>query len=218
MLNHGASFGVPGRRRRSSASAIHPATMAAEGPLHELGAIAIVNSDSQGMGRIMETVRRTFQLAHVMKAWRATEAGAGHPGLPDDRPTTRTTTTDRVLRYLAKVTIEPAITHGIADHVGSLRPGRLADIVLWKPAFFGVKPEWVLQGRLPGLGAARRGQRDGRARRADAATGPTGAADANVAPRVSVTFVSGDRRSRPRWRRRLGTRRALVAGRAAAAA
>ena len=58
--------------------------MAAEGPLHELGAIAIVNSDSQGMGRIMETVRRTIQLAHVMRAWRASPAGAGHAGLPDD--------------------------------------------------------------------------------------------------------------------------------------
>ena len=66
--------------------------MAAEGPLHELGAIAIVNSDSQGMGRIMETVRRTIQLAHVMRAWRATEAGRGHPGLPDDGDDPSTTT------------------------------------------------------------------------------------------------------------------------------
>ncbi len=83
ILNHGQSFGVAEDvalvRER-----IHPATMAAEGPLHELGAIAIVNSDSQGMGRMMETVRRTFQLAHVMRAWRGTPAGAGHPGLPDD--------------------------------------------------------------------------------------------------------------------------------------
>ena len=99
---------------------VHPATMAAEGPLHELGAIAIVNSDSQGMGRMMETVRRTFQLAHVMRDW------AGTARIGDDN--------ERVLRYLAKVTIEPAITHGIADHVGSLQAGRLADIVLWEPA------------------------------------------------------------------------------------
>ena len=66
------------------------------------------------------------------------------------------------------MTIEPAITHGIADHVGSLAPGRLADIVLWKPAYFGVKPELVLKAGYRGVGAARRGQRDGRARRADA--------------------------------------------------
>jgi urease subunit alpha len=143
LLNHGGSFAVAGdvglARER-----IHPATMAAEGPLHELGAIAIVNSDSQGMGRIMETVRRTMQLAHVMKDWRATEAGRGHPGLTSD--TDDAADTERVLRYLAKVTIEPAIVHGVADHVGSLRPGRMADIVLWKSSFFGVKPELVLKG------------------------------------------------------------------------
>jgi len=143
VLNHGGSFAVPAdvalARER-----IHPATMAAEGPLHELGAIGIINSDSQGMGRIMESVKRSFQLAHVMKAWRATAAGRGHPGLPaagadaaDDN--------ERVLRYLAKVTIEPAIVHGLADHVGALRPGRLADVVLWKPAYVGIKPELVVK-------------------------------------------------------------------------
>lgn len=134
VLNHGASFGVRADvalvRER-----VHEATMAAEGPLHELGAIAIVNSDSQGMGRMMETVRRTFQLAHVMRSWEGTALGDD----PFDD-------TERVLRYLAKVTIEPAITHGIAEHVGSLQPGRLADIVLWAPASFGVKPALVLKG------------------------------------------------------------------------
>ena len=141
VLNHGATFGVAEDlaliRERT-----HPATMAAEGPLHELGAIQIVNSDSQGMGRIMETVRRTFQLAHAMKAWRSTEAGTGHPGLPLEG----TDDNARVLRYLAKVTIEAAITHGVSEHVGTLAPGRIADIVLWKPAYFGVKPELVLKG------------------------------------------------------------------------
>jgi len=131
VLNHGASFGVASDlalvRER-----VHERTMAAEGPLHELGAIAIVNSDSQGMGRMMETVRRTFQLAHVMRGW------SGATG--DD--------TERVLRYLAKVTIEPAITHGLADHVGSIQPGRLADIVLWDPTSFGVKPTVVIKGGL----------------------------------------------------------------------
>ena len=143
VLNHGASFDV-GEDLDLVRERIHPPTMAAEGPLHELGAIAIVNSDSQGMGRIMETVRRTFQLAHVMRAWRRTAAGTGHPGLPDE-PDDAFDASERVLRYLAKVTIEPAVTHGIADHVGSLAPGRLADIVLWRPAYFGVKPEAVLK-------------------------------------------------------------------------
>ena len=154
VLNHGLSWSVPGDvelvRER-----ILEARMAAEGPLHELGAIAIVNSDSQGMGRIGETVRRTFQLAHVMKAWRRSPAASGIPGLPPDPglddPDDRDDTA-RVLRYLAKVTIEPAITHGLADHVGSLRPGRLADLVLWKPGFFGVKPEWVFKGGFPAWG------------------------------------------------------------------
>jgi urease subunit alpha len=136
VLNHGGSMSrdsdVQLARER-----IHPATMAAEGPLHELGAIQIVNSDSQGMGRIMESIRRTVQLAHVMKRWLA-------DGQDDD--------TDRVLRYLAKVTLEPAITHGVAGHVGSLLPGRLADIVLWRPAFFGVKPELVLKAGAPAWG------------------------------------------------------------------
>src|SRR5262249_35885654 len=123
VLNHGATFGVEEDmaliRERT-----HPATLAAEGPLHELGAIQIVNSDSQGMGRIMETVRRTFQLADAMKSWRATDAGRGHPGLPDDPgrsdQSVRGIGADggddnaRVLRYLAKVTIEAAITHGVS--------------------------------------------------------------------------------------------------------
>jgi urease subunit alpha len=154
VLNHGGSFGVE-EDLALIRERVHPATMAAEGPLHELGAIQIVNSDSQGMGRIGETFRRTFQLAHAMQAWRATETGASHPGLPplpdeasdgtaaDGRPRADNA---RALRYLAKVTIEPSIVHGVADHVGSLRPGRLADIVLWKPAYFGVKPEVVLKG------------------------------------------------------------------------
>jgi urease subunit alpha len=133
VLNHGASFAV-GDDVALVRERVHEPTMAAEGPLHELGAIAIVNSDSQGMGRMMETVRRTFQLAHVMTRW----SEAARADDPFD-------TTDRVLRYLAKVTIEPAITHGIADHVGSLRPGRLADIVLWEPAYLGVKPALVLK-------------------------------------------------------------------------
>src|SRR4029078_13617869 len=112
--------------------------MAAEGPLHDLGAIAMINSDSQGMGRIMESIRRTLQLASVLKRWPGSTLPRAARGDDEDD-------TERVLRYLAKVTIEPAIPHGVADHVGSLRPGRLADIVLWKPAWFGAKPELVLK-------------------------------------------------------------------------
>ena len=206
ILNHGTSFAVPGDvalvRER-----IHPPTMAAEGPLHELGAIAIVNSDSQGMGRIGETLRRTMQLAHMTRAWRATEAGTGHPGLPPevDDPYDDT---DRVLRYLAKVTIEPAITHGVSDHVGSLRPGRLADIVLWKPAFFGAKPDWIFKGGYPTWGPI--GEGNATVERAE----PTRyqadwGASADVASRVAVTFVSGVA-DRATLASRLGTRRALV--------
>jgi urease subunit alpha len=143
LINHGGSLALAGDVDLAQ-ERVHPATMAAEGPLHELGAIAIVNSDSQGMGRIMESVPRALQLAHVMKRWRATPAGADHPGLPG-AATDPYDDTERVLRYLAKVTVEPSIVHGIADHVGSLQSGRLADIVLWKPAWFGVKPELVLK-------------------------------------------------------------------------
>ena len=143
LINHGGSLAVAGDIDQAR-ERVHPATMAAEGPLHELGAIAIVNSDSQGMGRIMESVPRVLQLAHVMKGWRASPAGADHPGLPE-AATDPFDDTERVLRYLAKVTIEPSIVHGVSDHVGSLQPGRLADIVLWKPAWFGVKPELVLK-------------------------------------------------------------------------
>jgi urease subunit alpha len=124
----------------AAAERIRPWTMAAEGPLHELSAIQIVNSDSQGMGRIGETIRRTWQLAHVMKAWRETEHGTGWPG-----STTAADDNERVLRYLAKYTADPAIVHGIAAEVGSLTPGRLADVVLWSPASFGVRPAMVLK-------------------------------------------------------------------------
>jgi len=187
VLNHGASWAVPDDvaliRDR-----IHPATMAAEGPLHELGAIAIVNSDSQGMGRIAETVRRTFQLAHVMKAWRTSEAAAGLPGLvaesgdPFDD-------TERILRYLAKVTLEPAITHGVAGHVGSLQPGRLADIVLWKPAFFGVKPEAIFKAGFPAW--APLGEGNASVERAEPTRyRPDFGGLAHVAPSLGLTFVS----------------------------
>ena len=205
LLNHGGSWAAP-RDVELARERIHPATMAAEGPLHELGAIQIVNSDSQGMGRIGETVRRTFQLAHVMKAWRLSTAADGVPGLPDETGDARDDT-ERVLRYLAKVTLEPAVTHGVADHVGSLQPGRLADIVLWRPAMFGVKPEWTFKGGHPTWGPI--GEGNATVERAE----PTRyRADwgglVTAAPDVSLTFVSGAA-SRD-LARRLGTRRRLV--------
>ncbi len=187
---------------------IHPATMAAEGPLHELGAIGIVNSDSQGMGRIGEVLRRTLQLAHVMKAWRATEAGTGWPGLPDDGADPFDDNA-RILRYLAKATIEPAIVHGLADEVGSLRPGRLADIVLWKPAFFGVKPEVVLKGGAHAWGPL--GDGNASLERAEPTRYLADWAAHGLAPAdVSLTFVCGAAVDSG-LAGRLGTRRRLVA-------
>jgi urease subunit alpha len=159
------------------------------------------------MGRIGETVRRTVQLAHVLKGWRTTEAGTRHPGLPPESGDPRDDT-DRVLRYLAKVTIEPAITHGLAEHVGSLQPGRLADIVLWKPAWFGAKPEWVFKGGYPAWGPL--GDGNASVERSE----PTRyqadwGAEASAAPDLAVTFVSGAA-DRAGLAKRLGTRRALL--------
>jgi len=123
-----------------AADRVRPATMAAEGVLHDMGLIQMASSDSQGMGRVGETLRRLFQLASIMRDAR------GQLGTADDDNA-------RVLRYLAKATINPAIAHGIADHVGSLQPGRLADIVLWEPGWFAVKPYLVLKGGFPTWGA-----------------------------------------------------------------
>src|SRR5688572_28701026 len=117
-------------------SRIRAQTVAAEDVLHDLGAISMLGSDSQGMGRIAEVICRTWQLASKMKDQRGR------------LPTELTARGDnqRILRYLAKYTINAARTFGIDDHVGSLEPGKLADIVLWRPAFFGIKPELVVKG------------------------------------------------------------------------
>ncbi|MEO3788900.1 urease subunit alpha [Nonomuraea sp. B10E15] len=114
-------------------SRIRPATMAAEDVLHDLGAISMIGSDSQAMGRIGETIIRTWQTAHVMKARRGALGGGPADNL-------------RAQRYIAKYTICPAIAHGLDDELGSVEPGKLADLVLWSPAFFGVKPDLVLKG------------------------------------------------------------------------
>jgi urease subunit alpha len=162
---------------------IHPATMAAEGPLHDLGAISIINSDSQGMGRIGETVRRTWQLAHAMKAWRASEAGSGWPNEPSND-------NERVLRYLAKYTVEPARVHGVQDEVGSLAPGHLADLVLWDAASFGTKPAAVMKGGVLAWGPI--GEGNASVHGAEPTRfGPDWGATGDAAAGLSTTFVSG---------------------------
>lgn len=118
-------------------SRIRRETIAAEDILHDLGAFSIISSDSQAMGRVGEVIIRTWQTAHKMRVQRGRLTG--ETGENDNL---------RARRYIAKYTINPAITHGVSDYVGSIEVGKLADLVLWKPAFFGVKPEIVLKGGL----------------------------------------------------------------------
>ncbi|OBB86104.1 urease subunit alpha [Mycolicibacterium peregrinum] len=117
-------------------SRIRPSTIAAEDLLHDIGAISMIGSDSQAMGRIGEVVLRTWQTAHVMKRRRGALAGDG----PADN--------NRARRYVAKYTICPAIAHGLDGEIGSVEVGKLADLVLWEPAFFGVRPHAVLKGGM----------------------------------------------------------------------
>ncbi|HRE56058.1 MAG TPA: urease subunit alpha [Candidatus Competibacter sp.] len=116
-------------------SRIRRETIAAEDILHDLGAFSMISSDSQAMGRVGEVITRTWQTAHKMKAQRGP--------LPAD---SSRNDNFRIKRYLAKYTINPAITHGVSHLVGSLEAGKLADIVLWRPAFFGVKPSMIIKG------------------------------------------------------------------------
>jgi urease subunit alpha len=117
-------------------SRIRPSTIAAEDLLHDLGAISMIGSDAQAMGRIGEVVLRTWQTAHVMKARRGLLEG----DVEDDNL--------RARRYIAKYTICPAVAHGMEKEIGSIEPGKLADLVLWDPAFFGVRPHVVLKGGM----------------------------------------------------------------------
>src|SRR5206468_1673110 len=118
-------------------SRIRRETIAAEDILHDLGAFSMMSSDSQAMGRVGEVVMRTWQTAHKMKVQRGSLKG-------DEKDSDNA----RVKRYIAKYTINPAITHGISHVVGSIEEGKLADLVLWKPAFFGVKPSLVMKGGM----------------------------------------------------------------------
>lgn len=116
-------------------SRIRPETIAAEDILHDLGVFSMISSDSQAMGRIGEVVTRTWQTAHKMKVQRG----------PLAEDSSRNDNV-RVKRYVAKYTINPALTHGVAQHVGSIEPGKAADLVIWQPQFFGVKPEMIVKG------------------------------------------------------------------------
>ncbi|MGH1419075.1 MAG: urease subunit alpha [Hyphomicrobiaceae bacterium] len=117
-------------------SRIRKETIAAEDILHDLGALSMIASDSQAMGRVGEVIVRTWQTAHKMKVQRG--------ALPEDAG--KDNDNFRVKRYIAKYTINPAISHGVSKHIGSVEAGKLADLVLWSPAFFGVKPDMVIKG------------------------------------------------------------------------
>ncbi len=173
---------------------IRARTMAAEDVLHDLGVIPITSSDAHGMGRAGETVRRTFALAAKMKI----ERGADH-----DRHDN-----DRVLRYLAKLTVNPAIAHGLSHEIGALAPGLLADIVLWHPASFGAKPELVLKAGFPAWGPLG----DGNAAVEQAQPvlfGPQFGGHGGAPAELSVAFVSGS--AADSGADRLPTRRRRVA-------
>lgn len=119
-------------------SRIRPETIAAEDILHDMGVFSIMSSDSQAMGRVGEVITRTWQTADKMKKQRG--------ALEQDKE--KTNDNFRVKRYVAKYTINPAIAHGISQYVGSIEPGKIADLVLWKPALFGAKPEMIIKGGM----------------------------------------------------------------------
>lgn len=133
MVCHHLNPGVP-EDLAFAESRIRATTIAAEDILHDLGAISITSSDAQAMGRIGEVITRTWQVAHVMKARRGSLGGS----LPADN--------ERARRYIAKYTVNPAIAHGIDSEVGSVEVGKLADLVLWDPRFFGFRPSVVVKG------------------------------------------------------------------------
>jgi urease subunit alpha len=164
---------------------IRAGTMAAEDVLHDLGAISITSSDAQGMGRAGETMARTFALAGKMKAELGpidgTSSLGGTAGGDDN---------ERVLRYIAKLTINPATAHGLAHEVGSLEVGKLADIVLWRPDHFGAKPQLVLKAGFPAYGIT--GDPNASTDHCEPLVlGPQFGAHGAAAAEISVAFVAG---------------------------
>jgi urease subunit alpha len=178
-------------------SRIRATTIAAEDLLHDIGAISIIGSDSQAMGRVGETIIRTWQTAHAAKArWGALPGD----GAADNR---------RIRRYVAKYTICPAVAHGLDAHIGSVEPGKLADLVLWDPAFFGVRPRLVL--KAGGIAWAPIGDANASIPTPEPVLGrPMFAAAPGAAPRLSLTFVSPDALA-DGLAERLGLERSLVA-------
>jgi urease subunit alpha len=189
---HGMNPRVPSDREMI-ADRVRDTTMRAESVLHDLGAISIINSDSQGMGRIGEVIRRTWQLAHQMKRMRAARSAHDNP---------------RILQYLAKYTINPARAHGVDRWVGSLEPGKSADIVLWRPEFFGVKPELVIKGGYPAWGAL--GEGNSSISQAEPQIyAPHWGGSGLAAASLSIDFVSAAAAAGD-FRRRIGTRRRAI--------
>jgi urease subunit alpha len=136
MVCHHLDPGIP-EDVAFAESRIRRETIAAEDILHDLGAFSMISSDSQAMGRVGEVITRSWQTAHKMKVQRG--------ALPQD---SERNDNFRARRYVAKYTINPAITHGIAHEVGSIEVGKLADLVLWRPAFFGAKPALIIKGGM----------------------------------------------------------------------
>ncbi|MFD6889801.1 urease subunit alpha [Streptomyces sp. NPDC059957] len=163
---------------------IRAGTMGAEDLLHDLGVIGITSSDAQGMGRAGETVRRTFAMAGKMKAELGPLDGEGSYGTAESGDDN-----ERVLRYMAKLTINPAIAHGLAHEVGSIEVGKLADLVLWWPEYFGAKPQLVLKGGFPAYGVT--GDPNASTDRCEPLVlGPQFGAYGATAADISVAFVA----------------------------
>lgn len=181
MSVHALSDQVPGDVAMAR-DRIRARTMGAENVLHDLGVIPITSSDAQGMGRAGETVRRTFAMAAVQKSLRGTDSAGSQGRQRNDN--------DRVLRYLAKLTINPAIAHGLSHEVGSIEVGKLADIVLWDPARFGASPELVLKAGYPAWGVT--GDPNAAVSAAQPRVlGPQFGGSGAAPAEVSVAFVSG---------------------------
>jgi urease subunit alpha len=177
---HGLKTDLPGDAALAR-DRIRAGTMGAEDVLHDLGVIPITSSDAQGMGRAGETVRRTFAVADKMKAQLGVDGvepgGEGHDNA-------------RVLRYIAKLTVNPALAHGLAHEIGTLEPGKLADIVLWHPAYFGAKPQLVLKAGFPAYGVV--GDPNASTDRCEPLMyGPQFGGHGATAADLSVAFVAG---------------------------
>lgn len=202
MTVHGLSHDVPSDLAITR-DRIRARTMGAENVLHDLGVIPITSSDAQGMGRAGETVRRTFGLASTMKRLRGAD--------PDGVQGHERHDNERVLRFLAKLTINPAIAHGLSGEVGSVEVGKLADIVLWDPARFGAVPQLVLKAGFPAWGVTG----DPNAAVEDAqplVLGPQYGGHGGAAAELSVAFVSGSARDSGEDTLPTRRRRVAVAG------